>query len=97
MATLALPLAAVIAPGHQAVLFGCDPARHLARLASRSPPLPIPCMQACTIGWPTVARQFSRACSSESAEARSLAANMATRATKPVAIIPLSDFAASLA
>ena len=62
---LALLSAAIM----QAFTFGAAPPRHLVRLASRSPPPPprMPCMQACTIGRPTVSRQVASACSCESA------------------------------
>jgi len=62
-------LAALSAAITQALTFGEAPSRHLARLASRSPPRPKPCMQAWTIGLPTVSRQLAIACSFESARA----------------------------
>ena len=57
-ATLARPLAALSAAWMQALTLGVALARHASRLAP-----PLPCMQACTIGRPTVIRQFSRAAS----------------------------------
>src|SRR6266576_4951532 len=97
MATLALPLAALSAAITQAFIFGNTPALHVARLASRSPPLPIPCMHARTIGEPTVCRQFSMACSFESADAGSEPARTANKAIRPAATYPVSGFAMSQA
>jgi hypothetical protein len=68
---LARPLAAFSAAITQARTCGFALARHASRLASAPGAFPPPkdCMQARTIGWPIVIRQFSTAASWVSAKA----------------------------
>jgi hypothetical protein len=76
-ATLARPLAALRAALTHAWTCGLA----LVRQASRLPAPPAACMQACTIGRPTVIRQFSTAASCDSANA-----DPVDQARKPSAI-----------
>jgi hypothetical protein len=85
MGTFARPFAAFIAATTQALTLGEACSRHLARLASWSPPPPVACMQAITIGLPTVSRQLARACSFDNAMAFPQTAIRATPAIKPAA------------
>ena len=85
-ATLARPLAALSAAITQARTCGLALARH----ASRLPAPPLARIHACTIGLPTVIRQFSMAASFESANADPLV-ELTNRPTPSIPQAPLDQ------